>query len=475
MFKEFFGFLRQISIVSDVFTTVGSFIAAYFIRLSILKIIPFGAPTELVDYWELVLVVIFLWWWIFSLQGAYTSGRFTSLSQEVKTTFKTVLFGTVILLSGAFLLKLDFPHFAPRSLVIIFGGVNFSLLALEKTAIYYLVDNLKKKGYHRKPVIIVGTGRKVRTFIDAVKHSSSEALEIVGLIDDEGGKVGDRSYGVPILGRFGDLKEVLHRHPVDEVIFAVPERKFEIGQMIGLCQEEGMTVSVMTDFPVNLKAHVSLRMVRSLPLLTFSRVPEKPWQLFLKRMIDIVISALGLIILSPLFLVIAALVKFTSPGRVFYEWRVIGFNKRRFKSWKFRTMVENADELRKDLWDENEVIGPTFKMRNDPRVTRVGRVLRKFSLDELPQLYSVLKGDMSLVGPRPNFMDEVNRFESWHRRKMSLKPGLTCLWQVSGRNEIRDFDERVRLELKYIDNWSLWLDLQILFKTVGVVLMGTGQ
>lgn len=192
-------------------------------------------------------------------------------------------------------------------------------------------------------------------------------------------------------------------------------------------------------------------------------------------MIDIVISALGLIILSPLFLIIAALVKFTSPGPVFYEWRVIGFNKRRFKSWKFRTMVENADELRKDLWDENEVIGPTFKMRNDPRVTRVGGVLRKFSLDELPQLYSVLKGDMSLVGPRPNFMDEVNRFESWHRRKMSLKPGLTCLWQVSGRNEIRDFDERVRLKLEYIDNWSLWLDLKILFKTVGVVLMGTGQ
>ncbi len=472
MLKDFFKFLRQISIISDVLTTVGSFIAAYFIRMLILEIIPFGGPTELTDYWEFVLVIIFLWWWIFSLQGAYTSGRFTSLFQEIKAAFKTVFFGTLILLSTAFLLKLYFP---PRSLIIIFAGVNSLFLALEKMAIYNLVNRLRRKGYHRKLVIIVGTGRKAQEFIDSAKDNPSWGLEIVGFIDGEKMKIGDRIYGAKILGGFQDLKEVLHHHPVDDVIFTEPEKKFEIGEMIRLCEEEGVTVSVITDFPVGSKTHVQLRMVRNLPLLTLSRTPQAEWQLFLKRIMDIVVSSLALIILSPLFLIITALVRFTTRGPVFYQWGVLGFNKRPFKSWKFRTMVENADELKNELWDKNEVTGPTFKMINDPRVTRVGRVLRKFSLDELPQLYSVLKGDMSLVGPRPNFMDEVNRFESWHRRKMSLKPGLTCLWQIMGRNEIRDFDKRVELELQYIDNWSLWLDIKILFKTVGAVLRGTGQ
>ena len=472
MFKDFFRFIRQISIVSDILTTVGSFIAAYFIRLSILKIIPFGEPIQLGNYWEVMVVIIFLWWWIFSLEGAYSSDRFTSLSEEVKTVFKTIFFGTLILLSGAFLLKIYFPA---RSLIVIFAGVNFFFLTLEKTTIYYLINYLKKKGYHRKPVIIVGTGRKAREFIDSVKDNSGEGLEIVGFVAGEGGKINDRIYGAEILGGFQDLKEILHRHPVDGVIFTEPEKKFEIGEMIRLCEEEGMTVSVIPDFPVGLKTHVQLRMVHNLPLLILSRVPHRPWRLFLKRIMDIVVSGLGLIVLSPLFLIIAALVKFTSPGPVFYEWRVVGFNKKPFKSWKFRTMVKNADELKKELWDKNEMKGPVFKIRNDPRVTRVGRMLRRFCLDELPQLYSVLKGDMSLVGPRPPLVGEVDRFRSWHRRKLSLKPGLTCLWQVNGRNEIRDFDQWAKLDLEYIDNWSLWLDLKILFKTFGVVLSCTGQ
>jgi len=214
-------------------------------------------------------------------------------------------------------------------------------------------------------------------------------------------RIGDKIYGAEILGRFQHLKKILHRYPVDEVIFAVSEKKFKIGEMIRLCEEEGVTVSVITDFPVGSKTYVQLRMVHNLPLLTLSRVPHKPWQLFLKRIMDIVGSGLGLIILSPLFLIIAALVKFTSPGPVFYEWTVVGFNKRPFKSWKFRTMVENADELKSELWDKNEMKGPAFKMKNDPRVTTVGKFLRKLSIDEFPQLYSVLKGEMSLVGPRP--------------------------------------------------------------------------
>jgi lipopolysaccharide/colanic/teichoic acid biosynthesis glycosyltransferase len=189
---------------------------------------------------------------------------------------------------------------------------------------------------------------------------------------------------------------------------------------------------------------------------------------------DIFISGLLLILFFPLFLVISILIKTTSKGPIFYQWNVVGLNKKPFKSWKFRTMISNADEIKPDLAAFNIMKGPVFKLNNDPRITSIGGFLRKFSLDELPQLLSVLKGDMSLVGPRPAGPHELERYESWHRRKLSIKPGITCLWQVSGRNFINIFDEWVKLDLKYIENWSLWLDIKILLRTILAVIKGTG-
>jgi len=193
-----------------------------------------------------------------------------------------------------------------------------------------------------------------------------------------------------------------------------------------------------------------------------------------KRALDIAVTGLGLLILSPLLLIVGLLVKLTSTGPVFYAWDVIGRGGRPFRGYKFRTMVQNADKLKAQLVHKNEMNGPVFKMKNDPRVTPLGRFLRKYSIDELPQLWSVLKGDMSLVGPRPAGPHEWQRYEPWQRRKLSVTPGITCLWQVSGRNQIQDFDEWVRLDIEYIDNWSLWLDMRILWETAIVVLGGTG-
>jgi len=193
-------------------------------------------------------------------------------------------------------------------------------------------------------------------------------------------------------------------------------------------------------------------------------------ELLIKRGLDLVISAALLVVLSPLLLLIALAIRVSSGSPVFYEWNVVGEDGRPFKGHKFRTMVQNADELKLLLLDRNEMRGPVFKLRDDPRVTPLGRILRKFSLDELPQLWSVLKGDMSLVGPRPPLANEYEQFEEWHKRKLTVKPGMTCLWQVSGKPA--DFHEWLRLDFEYIDRWSLWLDLQILFKTAFVVLTG---
>jgi lipopolysaccharide/colanic/teichoic acid biosynthesis glycosyltransferase len=193
-----------------------------------------------------------------------------------------------------------------------------------------------------------------------------------------------------------------------------------------------------------------------------------------KRSLDVVLSLAGLIVLAPLLLLLAGLVAATSPGPILYEWRVLGRHARPFRGYKFRTMVANADELKDRFLDSNEMTGPVFKMRHDPRVTRVGRWMRKFSLDELPQLWSVLRGDMSLVGPRPPGPHEFERFAPWQRGKLAVTPGITCLWQVNGRSEITDFDEWMRLDLEYIRRWSLWLDMKILVRTLPAVLRGHG-
>lgn len=194
----------------------------------------------------------------------------------------------------------------------------------------------------------------------------------------------------------------------------------------------------------------------------------------IKRGLDIVVALVGLILLAPLFAVIAVLIVLDSRGPVFYPWRVLGRRARPFVGYKFRTMIENADALKVEYLDQNEMTGPVFKMRDDPRITRVGRLLRKYSIDELPQLWSVLKGDMSLVGPRPPSATEFAAFEPWQHGKLAVTPGITCIWQVSGRSDITEFDEWMRLDLKYIADWSLGLDLRILLRTIPVVLRGRG-
>ena len=284
-----------------------------------------------------------------------------------------------------------------------------------------------------------------------------------------------------LLGSIDNLGQLLVHQPVHEVIalLSAVDRDW-LNQVMESCDYFRVRLRIV---PQALLAETvrDLQIVfRGDPLRLPEVVLAPPHLdsdvLVLKRLIDIAVSAALLALLAPVFLIIAAAIKVTTPRLpVFYPWRVIGLSGRPFTGYKFTTMVADADEQKQHLLARNEMEGPVFKLTSDPRITPLGRILRKFSLNELPQLWSVLKGDMSLVGPRPAFRDELERYELWHKRKLCIKPGLTCLWQVSGRNRINNFDDWVRLDLEYIDRWSLWLDMQILARTLWVVVSGSGS
>jgi exopolysaccharide biosynthesis polyprenyl glycosylphosphotransferase len=273
-----------------------------------------------------------------------------------------------------------------------------------------------------------------------------------------------------------ELDAMMAQQAIDEVLVALPTHKYSslVETIVRRCEEQGVVVRVRTE-TFNLQiARSYVDELEGVPVVTIRSGPEDDWRLLTKRLIDILGSIALLVVLAPLFALVALLIKLDSPGSVFFTQERIGFNKRRFKLIKFRTMANGADQQQALLEHLNEVEGPVFKIKNDPRVTCLGKFLRRFSIDELPQLFNVLKGDMSLVGPRPLPVRDVQRIDvTSHKRRFSIKPGITCLWQVNGRSDI-GFDDWVLLDLEYIDRWSLGLDLRILLKTIPAVLKGPG-
>jgi exopolysaccharide biosynthesis polyprenyl glycosylphosphotransferase len=323
---------------------------------------------------------------------------------------------------------------------------------------------------YRRNVLIVGTNPEARRIHDKIDSHAHLGLHVVGFLAGP-----DEPATAEALGMAGDLKRIVEERVVDDVILALPfEQLRECEQAIAWCEEVGVSVHLKVDFVRTLFAHTYPTVLDGIPMLTVSSIPHDPAQLLVKRGLDLLGSLLGLVAASPVLLGCAIGVKLTSPGPVLFTQRRVGLNGRIFTLYKFRSMYQDAEERKRELAGRNEMGGPVFKMKNDPRVTAVGRVMRKFSLDELPQLWNVLNGDMSLVGPRPPIPEEVHRYERWQRRRLSMKPGLTCLWQVNGRNRITSFEEWMRLDLRYIDTWSLKLDLKILLQTVPVVLLAKG-
>lgn len=369
----------------------------------------------------------------------------------------TLITGALILLS--FFFQLTFA----RLVVLWFGIISAVALYAKGEVMRLLLANRFMASHYGRRILLLGAPEELELMRQNVSRLPLESIQAVDTCN-----VADTSVE--------KLVECMHEYSTNIVIVSGRHLPFDtVEQTIRACELEGVEVWLMADFIRTELSRTSFATLGDRPYLVFRAAPEASWQSLVKQMVDFLGAVTLLVLLSPIFLFVSLAIKVTSPGPILFRQRRAGLNGRPFTMLKFRTMVTNAEQLKQELEALNEMSGPVFKVSNDPRITPIGRLLRKYSLDELPQLLNVLVGDMSLVGPRPLPVDEVARFDDVaHRRRLSVRPGLTCLWQVSGRNNVKDFAEWVRLDLQYIDNWSLWLDFKILLRTIPVVLSGAG-
>jgi exopolysaccharide biosynthesis polyprenyl glycosylphosphotransferase len=461
-------------LVGDLALTAVSLPVAYVIRHGLLTSISptlFPNPLHPFDRYLVLLLLILPFWSVMLYSaGFYRSHRTLPLAEEIWAATKVSIGGTAILALLVYGLRLDFVS---RWLLVVFAAVNFAFLATEKVALRLMSRWVRARGYNFRTVLLVGTGHKAAQLADFLEAHPHWGYRVIGYLDDDnGGEI--RRARWPSLGRITDLEGVLLREVVDEVVFVIEKGKLgAYEEALMVAERHGVRAHVSLDIFPHVLARPVLEELDGIPLLSFTTTPSNPTQLVIKRTIDLGVSLALFLLTLPLQILAALAIKVTSSGPVFFRQVRCGLNGRHFTLLKFRTMTTGAESRLTEISHLNEMSGPVFKATKDPRLTPAGRILRRLSIDELPQLWNVIRGDMSLVGPRPPLPEEVSRYEPWQHRRLSMSPGLTCLWQVSGRNEV-DFDRWMALDLKYIDTWSPMLDLKILLKTVPAVLSGRG-
>jgi exopolysaccharide biosynthesis polyprenyl glycosylphosphotransferase len=446
-----------------------AFVAAYQTRLRL----NFEKPFYWLFYIEfrvaalLLLVSLVCWLAIghwFKIHEKLESAR---PSVVLRDTFRQCFLGAICLVLSEFMLRLDLS----RVFVFLFAAYSWVLLSLFRINAASVIGLVRRKFGTAHFVMVVGSGDRARHIGQALEQSSAYGIRLMGFLDDEPGQVLlSRSYEQFPLSALPDL---LRRHVIDEIIFAVDSgRLSEMESFFLLCDEEGVRTRVALDFFPHVNSQVYLDALGTTPLLTFSAAPDDEIRLLLKRITDVLLSAAALVLLAPFMLAIALLIALSSPGRAIFRQERCGLNGRRFTLYKFRSMLDNAEQLKPSLMHLNSK-STAFKIPDDPRVTRIGWFLRKFSIDEWPQLWNVLKGEMSLVGPRPAVPSEVDLYQRWQRRRLRMRPGLTCLWALDGRDAL-DFETWMKKDMEYIDTWSLALDWKIILGTIPRVMAGKG-
>jgi exopolysaccharide biosynthesis polyprenyl glycosylphosphotransferase len=427
-----------------------------------------------IENFFIFLLSLYVYHLMFCSFGLYRSRRMSTRVAEILDILKASACGAA---SYGIIGLLFSIRMLTSSFLITFWGITAILLCGSRVILRPVLARVRTHGRNLRYVLILGTNARAVAFGRKIEQSPERGYRVVGFVDDDWSGISQfHESGFRLACSFEELPEFLRTNLVDEAVIYLPLASFfrHCAGVENLFAHHGIIVRLNSDvlgFKKTRWIHEEFDGNHYIATYTW---PGEGWPLIVKRTVDLVASAILLVLLAPLFLIVAVAIKLTSPGAVFFLQERIGLNKRRFRIYKFRTMVPNAEKLMSQLEGKNEISGPVFKIKNDPRITPVGRFLRRSSIDELPQLLNVLRGEMSLVGPRPLPVRDYQGFsEDWQRRRFSVMPGITCLWQVNGRSGI-PFQEWMRLDLQYMDEWSLWLDLKILLRTVPAILRGSG-
>jgi len=452
MLRQQARFFRNATIFLDILVVSIAFLLAHYFSGMV------GGVGENHEYAMVLLIVFPIWFGLFAYFNLYSSLRTRSLADVLASVVKIHFAGAI---AASSILYLSADHGSSRIFFGFFVLISFVLICIEKASVKLFLSAIRKRGYNFRHILIIGDNERAQRFARLVEEHAEWGLRIVGN---------------PPLEEARNIAEICKTNVVDEVVFCVPKEQTAVADEVRhTLIAIGITVRVVPDSSVFLPLRDELTYFHDeIPMFTYYGKPFVLGQLFLKRCLDVAGALAGLGLTAFLFPIIALAIRLDSPGPLFFRQVRVGENGRLFTCWKFRSMYLDAERRKRELIPLNEMNGAIFKMRNDPRVTRVGQFLRRMSLDELPQFWNVLLGEMSLVGTRPPTPEEVAGYEYKHRKRICIKPGITGLWQVSGRNDIRDFDEVVRLDIEYIDQWSLWLDVKILLKTFRVLLARDG-
>ncbi len=475
MFDRRSKLLSTITLLHDLGVTCVAFLVAYVLRSYLVQfqffserfpqIYPFG------HYLPLMVAFLLVWAVVGYFSSFYRDLELTNPIQLVLKIVSQLAIVLLVLYAGLYLLR---RTDVSRTYVMLIGVVDFGLLLLGRAASYWGVALMRERLSRYHYLLIVGCGPRAREMATMIEESRGMGLRLVGFVDPL--SVADPSTGLGGYDIFSveSVGRILQTRVVDEVVFAVSLQELaRLEPVMQHCADLGIRTRLQLEFLPPAYSRVYLENFREVQLLSLSSAPDSELRLFFKRVFDVVLSFASLVILSPLLLGIAAMIKITSPGPVFFQQTRCGLGGRRFMLYKFRSMINNAEQMRAELHQLNELDGPVFKISDDPRITTVGRWLRRFSLDELPQLWNIFSGEMSFVGPRPAVPEEVEQYEDWQRRRLRMRPGLTCIWVLEGRSHV-DFNRWMQLDLKYIDTWSLWLDTKIFLRTIPIVLSGRG-
>ncbi len=473
MIRERINLIIKLYTLIDLGIIALAFLLAYYLRtqFSHFSDIPFLMPFP--EYLPLLLVILPTWMVLLYANKAYTSYRGKSYFPLFWTVVKTNLEGTGVLTFLFFVLKL---HMFNRSLVFLFVLTCIVLLTVEKIVLFKWLAYIRKQGRNLKRVLIIGTDPNVQMVLKRIEQHPETGFVITGFLSEHPEEVFRKTYGYNVLGGYDDLSRVLHEEIVDEVICASPLFALhKLQPTLEVCEQMGINCRIVLDPYSNNSSNFKLFVdnILDMPLISLSYREKQFINLGIKRIMDMTISSILLLLLLPFLALTGLIIRWQSPGGAFFRQIRSGLNGRRFIMYKFRTMVKDAEKLRVNLLEQNEASGPIFKMKNDPRITKIGRYLRRTSFDELPQLWNVLKGEMSLVGPRPLPLIESEQITGRERRRLSMKPGITGMWQCNGRSQV-DYEQLIAMDLEYVDNWSLLLDLKLLLKTIPIVIRCVG-